>query len=52
MLARVYACVLPDKVKVTDISLKLDVDFDGQILDGNVTLTVEKVDESATNLVK
>ena len=38
-------------MKTVDIFLKLQLDFDKHILDGSVTLTVERKDESATHLV-
>ena len=41
----------PDEAKVTDVFLKLDVDFDRHDLDGSVTLTVEKVKPEATHVV-
>ena len=40
-----------DEAKVTDVLLKLDVDFDRKVLDGSVTLTVEKVKPEATHVV-
>ena len=40
-----------DEAKVTDVFLKLDVDFDRNVLDGSVTLTVEKVKPEATHVV-
>ena len=39
-------------MKVTDVSLKLDVDFEREVLDGNVILSVDKVDKGATHLVR
>ena len=42
---------LADEAKVTDVLLKLDVDFDRKVLDGSVTLTVEKVKPEATHVV-
>jgi hypothetical protein len=41
-----------DIAKVTHIHLGLNADFDKQILDGYATLTVEKVQDSATHVVK
>ena len=38
-------------MKTVDIFLKLQLDFDKHILDGSVTLTVERIDESVTHLV-
>ena len=43
--------LLSDEAKVTDVFLKLDVDFDRHVLDGSVTLTVEKVKPEATHVV-
>ena len=40
-----------DEAKVTDVFLKLDADFDRKVLDGSVTLTVEKVKPEATHVV-
>ena len=42
---------LSDEAKVTDVFLKLDVDFNRKVLDGSVTLTVEKVKPEATHVV-
>ena len=36
---------------MVDLFLKLDADFDKKILNGSVTLTVERVQENATHLV-
>jgi leukotriene-A4 hydrolase len=41
----------PDEVKVVDIFLQLQIDFQKKILDGSVTLTVERKNESATHLI-
>ena len=47
-----HSCVMfADEAKVTDVLLKLDVDFDRHVLDGSVTLTVEKVKPEATHVV-
>ena len=40
-----------DEVKVVEIFLKLEIDFQKKVLDGSVTLTVERKIESATHLV-
>ncbi len=40
-----------EEVKVIDIALKLEVDFDQQILDGSATLTVQRVRKGAQQLV-
>ena len=40
----------PDIAKVTHIHLSLNVNFEKKILEGSATLTVEKVDPSATHL--
>ena len=49
-LTKVYSSI-SDQAKVVDIYLKLDADFDRHVLDGFVTLTVEKVDKAATHVV-
>jgi len=41
----------PDLVKTNNIHLELELDFDKQILVGSVTLTMEKVDETATSVL-
>ncbi|CAH1169848.1 unnamed protein product [Phaedon cochleariae] len=41
----------PELVTIRDICLNLNINFDSKILSGNVVLTVEKLDESATELV-
>ena len=40
-----------DIAKVTHIHLALDVDFDRKILAGSATLSVEKVDSAATQVI-
>ena len=47
-----YFRFLPDEAKVIDIALKLDADFDRQVLDGQVTLTVERVKKDVTSVVR
>ena len=42
---------LSEDVKVVDIFLQLEIDFQKKILVGSVTLTVERTNESATHLV-
>ena len=37
---------------MVDIFLSLDADFDAKILNGSVTLTVERVKKEATHLVR
>lgn len=41
----------PDIAKVTHIHLKLDINFDQQILDGLAILDVEKIDPKAQEVV-
>merc|ERR1711874_50842 len=41
----------PDIAKVTHIHLALDVDFDRKILAGSATLSVEKIDSAATQVI-
>lgn len=41
----------PDQVKTVDIFLQLRLDFEKHILDGSATLTVERIDQSATHLI-
>ena len=41
----------PDEVKVVNLFLKLDIDFKKKILNGSVTLTIERAKENATHLV-
>ena len=43
--------LVSDIAKVTHIHLALDVDFDKKILAGSATLSVEKVDSTATQVV-
>jgi hypothetical protein len=43
--------LLSDEAKVVDVFLKLDADFERQVLDGSVTLTIEKVKPEATHVV-
>ena len=40
-----------DEAKVTDVFLKLDLNFDRKVLDGSVTLTIEKVRPEATHVL-
>ncbi len=40
-----------DEAKVVDIFLRLDADFGKTVLDGSVTLTIEKVKPTATHVV-
>ncbi len=37
---------------MTHVHLELDVDFERQVLEGSVTLSLEKVQEDATKLVR
>ncbi|XP_059089995.1 leukotriene A-4 hydrolase-like isoform X2 [Tigriopus californicus] len=41
----------PDQVVVKDVFLQLEADFKGQVLKGSATLTLEKVDSKATQVV-
>jgi aminopeptidase N len=41
----------PDKVKVTDLALELQVDFDKKVLSGTALLTLDWIDKSAHDLV-
>ena len=46
-----YIFLISDQVKTVDIFLQLRLDFEKHILDGSATLTVERIDQSATHLV-
>ncbi len=39
-------------MKVVDVELRLDVDFDRTLLEGSVTLTLERVAKDAKKLVR
>lgn len=43
---------LADKIKVTDVALKLDLDFERHVLAGSATLALEKVDSGVQQLVR
>ncbi|MDQ3617203.1 MAG: M1 family metallopeptidase [Pseudomonadota bacterium] len=46
-----YSYAEPDKVRIKDIALMLDVDFDNRQLAGSATYTLDWVDPAATQLV-